>query len=60
MSCAITVKYKGGWIHQRTDGLFTAQFEDKRSNKYFTKEFKTFIGSQRFITKNQRYIKSNK
>jgi len=56
-SCAFTQAYKGGYVHQRTDGSFCAQFKDKRSDKYFTKECKTWIGAQRFITKNQQYIK---
>lgn len=56
-SCAFTTAYKGGYIHQLTDGTFSAQFKDKRSDLYFTKACKTFIGAQRFITQNQTYIK---
>ena len=55
-SCAFTAAYKGGYIHQRTDGLFAAQFKDKRSDLYFTKEFKSWRACQLFITKNQAYI----
>lgn len=58
-TCSITIVYKGGYVHQNTDGTFTAQFKDKKSDKYFTKDFKTSIGAKRFITKNQQYINNN-
>lgn len=57
MQSSITVSYKGGYIHQNTDGTFTAQFKDNKSDLYFTKEFKSFRACQLFITKNQEYIK---